>query len=196
MINSDCDRPVITMHDDEGQILIKILPGISEGDAVLLHRSGRIFERSPPSANLPVMLDLMLRQSSSWSAFYSARELVVVLDCLEAFSLAIGAVARLTEDPKLKVATFTDASIDPVGLEYSIGFVTWAFGVAAGAAHSGGDLVFVGDPAKDSLSADAMFGEVDRLRRSCLGLSRGELGEGPVRPAGVVVPEVLDQNPV
>ena len=59
---------------------------------------------------------------------------------------------------------------------------------------SGGDLVFVREPAKDLFPADPMLGEVD-LRWPGVSLSGCELPEGSVRPGGVVVAQVVGQHP-
>jgi ferredoxin len=56
------------------------------------------------------------------------------------------------------------------------------------------DVILVGEPAKDSLPADPVLGEVDRFWWTGVGLSWGELTEGTVRPGGVVVPQVLGQH--
>jgi hypothetical protein len=53
----------------------------------------------------------------------------------------------------------------------------------------------VGEPAKNLLPADAVLGEVYQLRWLAVGVSRGELAEGTVRPGRVVVPQVLGQHP-
>src|ERR1017187_3684681 len=59
---------------------------------------------------------------------------------------------------------------------------------------SGGDLVFVCESAGDLFSSDPVLGEVD-LRWPGVSLSRCELAEGTVRPAGVVVQQVFGQHP-
>ena len=59
---------------------------------------------------------------------------------------------------------------------------------------SGGDLVFVREPAKDLFPADPMLGEVD-LRWPGVSLSGCELPKGTVRPGGVVVAQVVGQHP-
>src|ERR1019366_8125692 len=59
---------------------------------------------------------------------------------------------------------------------------------------SGGDLVFVRESAGDLFSADPVLSEID-LRLPGVSLSRCELAEGTVRPAGVVVRQVLGQHP-
>ena len=59
---------------------------------------------------------------------------------------------------------------------------------------SGGDLVLVRESAEDLFSADPVFGEVGRLRRPGVSLTRCELAEGTVRPGGVVVQQVLGQH--
>ena len=51
----------------------------------------------------------------------------------------------------------------------------------------------MGEPAEYLFPADRMLGEVDRLGRPGVSLSRGELSEGTVRPGGVVVRQVLGQ---
>jgi len=51
--------------------------------------------------------------------------------------------------------------------------------------QSGGDVVLVGESAEDLFPADRVLGEVDRFGWPGAGLSRGELAEGTVRPAGV-----------
>ena len=57
-----------------------------------------------------------------------------------------------------------------------------------------GDLVLVRESIEDLSSADPMLGEVD-LRWPVASLCRCELAEGPVRPGGVVVPQILGQHP-
>jgi hypothetical protein len=57
-----------------------------------------------------------------------------------------------------------------------------------------GDLVLVHESTEDLSSADPMLGEVD-LRWPAASLCRCELAEGPVRPGGVVVPQILGQHP-
>src|SRR5215813_3810756 len=64
------------------------------------------------------------------------------------------------------------------------------FGVPCG--QSGGNVVLVGESAEDLLPADPVHGEVDWFRRMGVGLSRGELAEGTVRP-GLGVPMILSQ---
>jgi hypothetical protein len=49
--------------------------------------------------------------------------------------------------------------------------------------------------AEDLLLADPMLSKVDRFGCSGVGLSRGELAEGAVRPRRVVVPQILVQYP-
>ena len=61
--------------------------------------------------------------------------------------------------------------------------------------QSGSDVVLVGESAEDLLPADPVLGDVDRLGPPGIGLGRGELAEGTVRPGGVVVPQVLGQHP-
>jgi hypothetical protein len=61
--------------------------------------------------------------------------------------------------------------------------------------RSGGDVVLVGESAEDLLPADPVLGKVDRFRRTCVCLGRGELAEGTVRPAGAVMPQVPGQHP-
>src|SRR5258708_25858915 len=51
----------------------------------------------------------------------------------------------------------------------------------------------MGEPARYLFPADRMPGEVDRFGWPGVSLSRGELSEGTVRPAGVVVQQVLGQ---
>ena len=58
---------------------------------------------------------------------------------------------------------------------------------------SGGDLVFVDEPAEDLFSADPVFGEVD-FRWPGVSLSRCELAEGTVRSRRVVVQQVFGQH--
>src|SRR2546429_5172560 len=54
-------------------------------------------------------------------------------------------------------------------------------------------LIFTGEPAEDSFSADPVLGQVDpRRRRACL--SWWELAKGAVGPGGVVVMQVLGQD--
>ena len=57
-----------------------------------------------------------------------------------------------------------------------------------------GDLVLVRESTEDLSSADPTLGEVD-LRWPAASLCRCELAEGPVRPGGVVVPQILGQHP-
>ena len=57
---------------------------------------------------------------------------------------------------------------------------------------SRGDLVLVYESAEDMSSADPVLGEVD-LRRPGVGLGRGELPRGAVRPGGVVMLKVHGQ---
>lgn len=52
----------------------------------------------------------------------------------------------------------------------------------------------MGKSAENLLSADPVLGEVDRFRRASVSLSWGELAESTVRPAGVVVLEVLGKH--
>jgi hypothetical protein len=52
----------------------------------------------------------------------------------------------------------------------------------------------VGESAEDLLPADPVLCEVDRFGWPSVGLSRGELAEATVRPAGVVVLQVLGQH--
>ena len=59
---------------------------------------------------------------------------------------------------------------------------------------SGGDLVLVRESAGDLFPADPVLSEID-LRWPGVSLSRCELAEGTVRPAGVVVQQVLGQHP-
>jgi hypothetical protein len=59
---------------------------------------------------------------------------------------------------------------------------------------SGGGLVLVRESAEDLFSADPVVGEVDRLRRPGVSLTRCELAEGTVRPGGVVMQQVLGQH--
>jgi hypothetical protein len=59
-----------------------------------------------------------------------------------------------------------------------------------------GDLVLVSESAEDLFPADRVLGEVDRCGWLGVGLGRGELAEGTVRPAGVVVQYVLGQVPM
>jgi hypothetical protein len=66
------------------------------------------------------------------------------------------------------------------------------FGVSFG--HLGSDVVLVSESAEELLVADPVVGEVDRFGRTGVGLRRGELAEGTVRPAGVVVLQVLGQH--
>src|ERR1035438_5493265 len=54
-----------------------------------------------------------------------------------------------------------------------------------------GDVILVGEPAKNLLPADAMLGEVYQLRWLAVGVSRGELAEGTVRPGRVVVSQAF-----
>jgi hypothetical protein len=54
--------------------------------------------------------------------------------------------------------------------------------LAAARGCSGGDLVFVREPAEDLFSADLVLGEVD-LRRPRARLSRCELAKGAMRRA-------------
>src|ERR1019366_1591569 len=58
---------------------------------------------------------------------------------------------------------------------------------------SGGDLVFVCESAGDLFPAYLVLGEVD-LRWPGAGLSRCELAEGTVRPAGVVMLKIFGQD--
>jgi hypothetical protein len=51
----------------------------------------------------------------------------------------------------------------------------------------------VGESAEDLLAADPVLGQVRRLRRPGVGLGRGELAEGTVRPGSVVVRQVLGE---
>ena len=60
---------------------------------------------------------------------------------------------------------------------------------------SGGDLVLVSESAEDLFPADRVLAEVDQCGWLGVGLGRGELAEGTVRPAGVVVQYVLGQYP-
>jgi hypothetical protein len=53
--------------------------------------------------------------------------------------------------------------------------------------QSGSDVVLVGESAEDLLAAGPVPGEVDRSGPLGLGLGRGELAEGTVRPGSVVV---------
>jgi hypothetical protein len=59
---------------------------------------------------------------------------------------------------------------------------------------SDSDLVLMCESAEDLLPVDPVIGEVDRLRRPGVSLSRCELAEGAVRPGGVVVQQVLGQH--
>ena len=68
------------------------------------------------------------------------------------------------------------------------------FGVSCG--QLGSDVVLVGESAEDLFPVDPVLGEVDRLGRAGVGLSRGELAEGAMRPGRVVVHQVLGQHPV
>ena len=56
-------------------------------------------------------------------------------------------------------------------------------------------MVLVGESAEDLLPADPVLGEVDCFRRVGVGLRRGELAEGTVRPGSVIVPQVCGQHP-
>jgi hypothetical protein len=60
-----------------------------------------------------------------------------------------------------------------VGPEYAIVALTCFFTHQGG--PSGGDLVFVYEPAEDLFSADPVLGEVDWLRRLSVSLDRCEL---------------------
>ena len=60
--------------------------------------------------------------------------------------------------------------------------------------QSGSDVVLVGESTEDLLPADPVLGEVDRSGPPGIGLGRGELAEGTVRPGGVVVPQVFGQH--
>jgi len=55
-------------------------------------------------------------------------------------------------------------------------------------------VVLVGESAEDLLPADPVLCEVDRFGWPGVGLSRCELAEGTVRPAGVVMRQVLGEN--
>ena len=79
-------------------------------------------------------------------------------------------------------------ALDPVGLEYSIGAVTYGFSQRLGL--SCGRLVLAGEAAEDSFSADPVLGEVDLGWRG-VGLSGCELAEGTVGQGSVVVPQVF-----
>jgi hypothetical protein len=79
----------------------------------------------------------------------------------------------------------------PVGLEYTIVAVTCLFSWRRGL--SGGDLVFVCEPAEDLFAADPVVGEVD-LRWPGVRLSRRKLAEGTVGPGRVVMPQVFGQH--
>ena len=59
---------------------------------------------------------------------------------------------------------------------------------------SDSDLVLMCESAEDLLPVDPVIGEVDRLRRPGVSLSRCELAGGTVRPGGVVVQQVLGQH--
>ena len=56
-------------------------------------------------------------------------------------------------------------------------------------------VVLVGESAEDLFPADPVLGEVDRFGWPGVGLGRGELAEGAVRPGRVVVPQVFGQHP-
>lgn len=56
-------------------------------------------------------------------------------------------------------------------------------------------MVLVGESAEDLFAVDPVLGEVDRLGRAGVGLGRGELAGGAVRPGRVVVRQVLGQHP-
>ena len=79
----------------------------------------------------------------------------------------------------------------PVGLEYTVGPVAFAFSQWLGL--SCGDPVLAREPAKDLFSADPVLGEVD-LRRLGVGLSGCELAEAAVGPGCVVAQQVLGQH--
>jgi hypothetical protein len=53
----------------------------------------------------------------------------------------------------------------------------------------------VGEPTEDLFPADPVLGEVDRFGWLGVGLGRGELSEGTVRPGSVVMPQVFGQHP-
>ena len=53
----------------------------------------------------------------------------------------------------------------------------------------------MGESAENLLPADTVVGEVDRFGWAGVSLSRGELAKSTVRPGGVVVPQVLGQDP-
>jgi hypothetical protein len=67
------------------------------------------------------------------------------------------------------------------------------FGVSS--EQLGIDVVLVGKSAEDLLPVDLVLDEVDRLGRAGVGLRRGELAEGAVRPGRFVVRQVLGQHP-
>src|SRR5271166_5456063 len=52
----------------------------------------------------------------------------------------------------------------------------------------------MGESAEYLLLADAVVGEVDRLRRLAVSLGWGELAEGAMRPGDVVVPQIVGQH--
>ena len=53
--------------------------------------------------------------------------------------------------------------------------------------QSGSDVVLVGESAENLLLVDPVLGEVDRFGPLRIGLGRGELAEGTVRPGSVVM---------
>ena len=57
-----------------------------------------------------------------------------------------------------------------------------------------GDLVLVCESTEDLFPADPVLGEVDRFGWPGVGLGRGELSEGAVRPGCVVVLQVFGQH--
>jgi hypothetical protein len=78
---------------------------------------------------------------------------------------------------------------DPVGLGSTIR------GGDSCRGQSSSDVVLVGESAEDLLPADPVLSDVDRFEPPGIGLGRGELAEGTVRPGGVVVLQVLGQHP-
>ena len=58
----------------------------------------------------------------------------------------------------------------------------------------GGDVVLVGEPSQDLFAAYPVVGEIDRFRWLSVGLGRGELSEGTVRPGSVVMRQVFGQR--
>ena len=61
--------------------------------------------------------------------------------------------------------------------------------------QSGSDVVLVGEPAEDLRAVDPVLGEVDRFGPLGIGLGRGGLAGGTVRPGSVVMPQAFGQHP-